>query len=105
MERYSITPQMREYDSIGIQWIPYTMFTQNSNYKSSVVNTDKYGLRYTGCENSTSMDSIQVGEEFSLIVGASTAFGVGASSDNETIAAHLRQMTVELFLKCGRKGT
>ena len=98
MERYSITPQMREYDSIGIQWIPYTMFTQNSNYKSSVVNTDKYGLRYTGCENPTSLDSIQVGEEFSLIVGASTAFGVGASSDDETIAAHLRQMTGELFL-------
>ena len=103
MERYSITPQMREYDSIGIQWIPYTMFTQNSNFKSSVVNTDKYGLRYTGCENPTSLDSIQVGEEFSLIVGASTAFGVGASSDNETIAAHLRQMTGELFLNVAGK--
>ena len=97
MERYSITPQMREYDSIGLQWIPYTMFTQNSDYKSNVVNTDKYGLRYTGCENPTSIDTIQAGEEFSLIVGASTAFGVGSSSDDETIAAHLSQMTGELF--------
>ena len=94
---------MREYDSIGLQWIPYTMFTQNSDHKSSVVNTDNYGLRYTGRENPTSMESIQVGEEFSLIVGASTAFGVGASSDDETIAAQLHRMTGELTINLSGK--
>jgi len=98
MKRFSIAPQMREYDSIGIQWIPYTMFTQNSGYRSSVVNTDKFGFRYTGKCDPVSLESLQGSDEFSLIIGASMAFGVGASSDDETIAAHLRQMTGELFL-------
>jgi len=96
--RYSLIPQMKAYDVIGHEWKPYLMFLQKSNFKSQFVNTDSFGLRYSTSRDNTNIPytlidkpSSKLLDEFA-IVGGSTAFGVGASSDNDTIASHLSQM-------------
>lgn len=81
--RHRIAPGMREYGSIGLQWIPYIMLTRESEHIISVVNMDKFAFRRTAKSDPASLESLQDGDEFSLIVGASTALGVGASSDDE----------------------
>ena len=44
--RYKLCPQMKIYDQIGYQWLPNIMFSQNPNYRSKILNTDSYGLRF-----------------------------------------------------------
>lgn len=100
-ERYSIAPQMRDYDQLGVQWVPYTMFAASADYRSASVNTDRYGLRCSDLSGGGSIDTIQEGVGCSLIVGSSTAFGVGATDDTETIASKLSTMTDRIFLNFG----
>ena len=44
--RYELAPQLELYDKIGIEWIPHLMFIQTRNFRSEIVNTDCYGLRF-----------------------------------------------------------
>jgi hypothetical protein len=101
-KRYKIVPQMREYDSLGIQWRPYTMFLSRANYKSAIVNTDRYGLRYSNWQGAKySIDSTLANDSVSVIIGGSTAFGHGSSSDDETIASKLAKNLEKPFLNLG----
>ena len=34
------------YDLMQAEWRPYVMFNHNSNFRSKIVNTDIYGLRF-----------------------------------------------------------
>ncbi|MDA0748502.1 MAG: SGNH/GDSL hydrolase family protein, partial [bacterium] len=54
-KRYEIVPQMREYDRMGVEWMPYLMFFHPPGYVSPVVNTDERGFRvsYKGEEKIT----------------------------------------------------
>ena len=98
-ERYVLAPQMKEYDKIGIKWCPYTMFVSTPGYSSETVNTDKYGLRYT--EHNFTKHSI-INQDFekptSIIVGGSTAFGVGCTSDKFTLSSILSKKCSHTFL-------
>ncbi len=89
LKRYEISPQMIHYDNLGIQWTPYTMFSSRPNYKSNIVNTDQYGLRYSGRSDTYSIDHILPDEHISIVVGGSTAFGVGATHDSNTISSNI----------------
>ena len=83
--RYEIIPQMVDYDFIGESWFPYVMNMQKTNISLKSVSTDQYGFRSTTKSNY----SILLYEEFvksnsipkGLLIGNSTAFGVGASSE------------------------
>ena len=44
--RYSLSPQLKEYDLISTDWKPYVMFFNKPDYKSYVYNLDKNGLRF-----------------------------------------------------------
>jgi hypothetical protein len=89
---YQIVPQMKVYHSLGVEWLPYIMFTQTPNFRSNFVNTDSEGFRFN------SMSEIQFETIFNLtnlenvnqiVCGASFAFGTGATDDTKTISSIL----------------
>ena len=101
-KRYEIVPQMREYDRMGVEWMPYLMFFHPPGYVSPVVNTDERGFRvsYKGEEKITtplqSADS-----SANLIVGGSVAFGIGATNDRKTLPSILNTETEDVWLNFG----
>jgi len=92
-ERYKIAPQLKDYDNLQTDWRPYTMFRQRSQYSSDSVNTDEYGQRFSIDINGRSLSISNLNEPFDLIVGASTAFGIGATHDKNTIASKLSSLS------------
>ena len=101
--RYKITPQMRDYGRLGQIWCPYTMFSQKPNFTSQSVNTDNIGQRLSGNINYVSPATLNINSEHSLVVGASTAFGVGATNDSNTISSNLNLKTGDCYISlCGR---
>ena len=88
--RYEITPQMRAYDRMSFEWHPYLLFLSSPNYVSKEVNTDAYGLRLTRyMECDYSMAEFKKNHPASILVGGSSAFGVGSTSDKHTIPSIL----------------
>jgi len=65
------------------------MFRQASKYSSDSVNTDETGQRLSLDRNGNPLSFSNLDGPFDLIVGASTAFGVGATHDKNTIASQL----------------
>ncbi len=94
---------MQDYDSMApVKFVPYAMLAGPSSYKESRINTDKHGFRITQNQNeSFSLENIENYDEVNIIIGGSTAFGVGASSDNGTIASILSEKTNEVWLNMG----
>ena len=102
--RYKLAPQMRQYDSVKHVWKPFIMFFNEANIKSKVLNLDKFGLRFNDLNNLKNLD-IETNnsifnekifsqyKETAVLVGASTAFGTGASSDTFTIPSILSKKT------------
>lgn len=98
--------EMIQYDKMasGV-FPPYTMLANPSNVYSAGINTDEYGFRkslYHG--ELLDLESFTQFKSVSLIVGASTAFGVGASSDKTTISSLLHEATGESWLNLGIRG-
>lgn len=94
-QRNVIVPQMVDYDEIGKcqEWVPYLMYfnPRNAVYKS--VSTDDRGLRKTtGGQNKKST---------ALLIGGSTVFGIGATSDSATITSRLTELTEHSWLNFG----
>ena len=101
--RVELTPQMSMYDSLGQEWRPFIMYFHTPNVRNSTVNTDELGFRIThfnGCDYSIGGDEVY-SNEVSFIVGGSTAFGVGATSDRMTLPSLLSQKSGRLFLNLG----
>ena len=102
--RFKLTPQIRTYDKIDIKWHPNIMFFQEENFSSAVINTDQFGFRYTSNKSSKispCSDSKIFDQNTSLIIGSSSAFGVGASSDQKTISSLLTKYSKEKYLNFG----
>lgn len=100
--RELFTPQMHEYDRVGVSWHPYIMFFQGKSYKSHVVNTDSNGFRFTTFNDKKfASDSLSYVDEVSVVIGRSTAFGIGATSDSKTISSILSRKTNILHLNLG----
>lgn len=101
-QRYRRVPQMRSYDNLGSVWHPYIMYFHTPNYSTSHVTTDNFGFRHS-VFNGTKLSPINPpsSSSVSLVVGASTAFGIGAEDDTGTIASHLAELTAEPWLNLG----
>jgi len=80
------------------------MFFNETNVKSEVLNLDKFGLRFNDLNNLENLDIEKNNsifnekifsqyKETAVFVGASTAFGTGASSDAFTIPSILSKKT------------
>ena len=104
--RYDTFPQLIDYDSMdsGI-FTPYAMLSGPKSYKSKKINTDKFGFRFTVTKNNTfNLEEIQKHEEVNILVGASTAFGVGSNSDSSTITSLLSSKDNECWINLGIRG-
>lgn len=104
--RNSITPQMEYYDQLQQNRVPYLMSFHKPDFHSPVVTTDSQGFRKTlvtdgstplSMQSFLSADSSAKG----VILGSSTAFGVGASGDHHTIPSVLNQLSEGTWVNYG----
>lgn len=80
-------------------WLPHLMFFNIANYRSQSANTDERGFRHTYFNNSRICSFEDLHDRpVNIIVGGSTAFGVGATHDTQTIASQLSAHTHEVWL-------
>ena len=102
-KRYSITPQMKFYDQLSVDFEAYTMFFNTKLFNSKIVNTDELGFRYNFFKNDTSTftNLINNQDEFSIVIGGSTVFGFGATGDDKTLSSLLTKKSGELYLNFG----
>ncbi len=90
-----LTPQSTDYLAFlnrgEMVYLPYLMYFNRPNFRSAVINTDRYGFRLAHGANGRA--SVAAGERqdgpVCLLVGGSGALGYGASSDADTIASRL----------------
>ncbi len=104
--RYELLPHMETYDAFGqeTRWRPFLMFGHERNYSSDVVNTDEKGLRLNltidGKLTSIS-ELLDLNEGQNVIFGGSTAFGIGATSDQHTLSSNLTRKTQKQCINFG----
>ncbi|MBF0479322.1 MAG: hypothetical protein HQL26_07550 [Candidatus Omnitrophica bacterium] len=100
--RYALTPQMLDYDSIGQMWVPYLMYFHSPQYTSTALNTDSRGFRvtYKGADKIEDFKNIK-DISFSILVGGSQVFGVGATHDKYTIPSIMNERSADLWLNFG----
>lgn len=81
-------------DSSQISYSPYLMYSNPRNYRSAVVNTDAFGLRFCRSDPQSQVNSSQESlGQCNILIGSSTVFGIGASADSRTIASFMEQET------------
>jgi len=95
-----VHPRLRYYphhaDYLGLEpeFRPFVMFTDQPNYRSPSVNTDKFGLREQYDVEGEFIDLKTVGvahPRCNILLGGSTVFGVDATSDRATLSQHLHR--------------
>ncbi|NIE73157.1 hypothetical protein F3J45_01585 [Pantoea sp. Ap-967] len=90
---------------LGQRRAPHTLHVHESGYRSGTINTDALGLRYSHCAGKRFSASERGGAaRVNLLVGGSTALGIGASCDEHSVASHLSALTGEVWLSlagCG----
>jgi hypothetical protein len=97
-----LTPYMKSYseefsDAGNINWLPYLMYFHPFDHRSGVVNTDSSGFRFSIYQDTpVSVKNSDGIEEVSIIAGSSTVFGIGASSDDHTLASYLSKHDHEM---------
>ena len=93
--RNLIVPQMRDYDELGTrqEWVPHLMYFHPRNVALKSVTTDEFGFRNT--------TGAKPGAPTALLVGGSSVFGIGATSDAMTIPSLLNTATKYNWLNFG----
>ena len=104
--RNELVPQMAEYDrhaSLRV-WISYMMHNGAANFRSNVLNTDGYGFRYGRDPNGVpcSFQTFSSGD-CNFLLGGSTTFCVGTTSDARTVSSRLSAKTGETWINCGMR--
>ena len=80
------------------------MFMNSPNYRSDICNTDIYGLRFNSKNNLELNKTIfdqETNKERALMIGSSTTFGVGSTSDENTIPGFLSNNSNYFFYNFG----
>jgi lysophospholipase L1-like esterase len=104
--RERVFPQMVHYDRMPPgRIVPFAMLAGPANHRSDVVNTDANGFRWT-----TSGASVQTTEtlhglkDAGIVVGGSTVFGVGSTTDATTLPSFLAARQGTPWLNLGVRG-
>ena len=86
---------MRDYDELGMrqEWVPHLMYFHPRNVALKSVSTDEFGFRNT--------TGAKPGAPTALLVGGSSVFGIGATSDAMTIPSLLNTATKYNWLNFG----
>ena len=79
------------YKNMHNEFRPYVMFTNAPNYQNQYVNTDEFGFRLSSNINNKkiSLKTLNKEEKCNVVLGGSTVFGMGASSDAKTIPSYI----------------
>jgi hypothetical protein len=86
---------MRDYDELGMRqvWVPHLMYFHPQNVSLKSVSTNEFGFR-----NATGS---KPGAPTALLVGGSSVFGIGATSDATTLPSLLNATTKYNWLNFG----
>ena len=86
---------MRDYDELGMrqEWVPHLMYFHPRNVALKSVSTNEFGFRNT--------TGTKPGAPTALLVGGSSVFGIGATSDAATIPSLLNATTKYNWLNFG----
>nr|WP_279153277.1 hypothetical protein [Pseudomonas mosselii] len=94
---------------LGSRRAPHTLYVHERGYRCATINTDALGMRYSHCAGKRFSVAERGGAaRVNLLVGGSTAMGIGASSDEHTVASYLSVLTGEIWLSlagCGLNAT
>ena len=103
----NLKPGFVQYKNMDHEFRPYLMFTNAENYQTEIVNTDRLGFRKTFYKNKlVGIDEIANSiKEQNIIVGGSTAFSMGSTSDKKTIHSYLTSMGIFCYSMGIRAGT
>ncbi len=85
-------PGYYDYKNMPHEFRPYIMFSNAENYNTKFISTDKFGFRKTVNQQGKKIKLNELKRNHSdcnVIVGGSTTFGMGCSSDQNTISSHL----------------
>ena len=83
--RLKLCPQFKTYDDIRHVYCNFLMFVQSPGIRSSVCNTDIYGMRFNSKNNLYPTKSIfeeylefsKNNDEQNIVLGGSQVFGIG----------------------------
>lgn len=102
--RYEAAPQLRAYDGLEPRVHPWVAMSAPREVRTEVVSTDYQGFRRTPTAGGIVDSSTPVAD--GMVLGGSFVFGVGAESDDQTLTAHLSQLTGGSWRNLGiRAGT
>lgn len=94
--RAELAPQLAAYTGLGrtARWVPFLMVAGAAEVRSEVVNTDRFGFRWSVRPDGgiASVESPPE-EPCGVLVGSSTAFGVGATRDATSLPSLLAHAT------------
>ena len=94
---------------LGSRRAPQTLYVHERGYRSATINTDALGMRYSYLAGKRySLAERGGAARVNLLVGGSSAMGIGASSDEHTVASYLSALTGEVWLTlagCGLSAT
>jgi len=103
--RYEITPQIKDYDLIGESFRPHLMRFDNPNKNFRSVSTNEHGFRNSIDMNGNVIDHSKIfsdpNNSFSIMLGSSSVFGVGATSDAASMPSLLSNLRSENWLNFG----
>lgn len=107
-----LLPLQQDYQRfllLGSRRAPHTLYIHERGYRSGTINTDALGLRYSHSAGKRYSPAERGSSaRVNLLVGGSTALGIGASSDEHTVASYLSMLTGEVWLSlasCGLDAT
>ena len=88
-----LLPHMVDYAVVEERvWLPYVMGATLPNIRSTSLNTDGFGFRYTIDQNVDRFSpSLEINASCNILIGASQPFGFGATSDATTVASCFAQ--------------
>ena len=97
---------MKAYDEMPPGEVtPFAMLKGPSNFVSKEINTDQDGFRFSSFDGKEkSFCNFDTSEVLNIIIGGSTVFGVGSSSDEFTLSSMLMKNTGETWINLGVRG-
>ena len=102
---FDIYPQMEFYYDPSItkkRFVPYAMMTAQNNFENKCIKTCSRGFRISTNGNAIfSVDQIDKYESINILIGGSTVFGVGSTSNEKTIPSLLSSKTNSVWLNLG----
>jgi len=101
-----LCPYRGHYASMRQLWVPYLELVEQPNYRSPVINTDDFGVRYSHSPDGEMIGLENIaGRSCNVVIGGSTVLGdAGVSSDTNTLTSHLARKTGTRWLNLGTRG-